>query len=323
MTRRRTSHIVTAYVLSLLMAIGLLVFWVIYIVRSGTRLDELGSRVGVPTDNFHWFVLTLGCVLFALLIGGLTYQLVQALVARRYSAKQEEFISNITHEMKSPLAAIKVHAQTLRDQPNLDSAMAERSLKRILQQSDRMAHLVDNVLESSRLLARREPPQLEPVRVPAFFASYFEETVERLDHRGVRLVPHLASASSVMASEQALHRVMDNLLDNAERFSARGGEVRCRVTDQEAVVLIEVEDDGIGVPKKELAKIFDRFYQAARDGQRDGRRRGGTGLGLSIVSQLVRQMGGEIRAYSQEGRPGTRFVIELPMTEPNSGASTP
>ncbi|MEM7050617.1 MAG: HAMP domain-containing sensor histidine kinase [Acidobacteriota bacterium] len=312
MAKKRTSHIVTAYVLSLLATIALLVFWVIYTVRSSARLDELGSRVGVRTDNFQWYVLALGCALCALMIGGVTYQLAQALAARRYSAKQEEFISNITHEMKSPLAAIKLHAQTLLGEPAVDPQIGRRSLERILQQSDRMTKLVDNVLESSRLVARRKRLALHPLQPAEFFPTYLEEAGERLEQHGVRLVSFVESRQRVMATEDALHRIMDNLLDNAERFSQRDGQIRCRISDQETTVVIEVEDDGEGVPKKELGKIFDRFYQAAREG---GGRRGGSGLGLSIVSQLVGQMGGEIRAYSHEGRPGTRFVIELPILE--------
>jgi signal transduction histidine kinase len=113
-----------------------------------------------------------------------------------------------------------------------------------------------------------------------------------------------------MATTEALRRVMTNLIDNAVRFSSRGGEVRCRVRDEERLVRIEVEDDGAGIPKKELSKVFDRFYQI---GKEISGRRGGTGLGLSIVLGLVKEMKGDVRAFSQEGRPGSRFVVTLPL----------
>lgn len=308
MGRRPWSPILTSYGLSLLVALSLLVVWVIYVLRSISRLSELGARVGVTSGNFPWIVLVVGCALFFVLIAGVTIQLAQTLAERRYSRKQEEFISNITHEMKSPLAAIRLHAQTL-EQEELSEAERQRSLSFILQQVERMGRLVDNVLESSRLVARKRRLELEPVHLPAFLAGYFEEVEARAESRGVALETVIRTDAHVLADEDALHRVLDNLIDNALRYTDRGGQVRCRAMEWGDMVHLEVADDGVGIPKKELSKIFDRFYQADRQGS--GRRRG-SGLGLAIVSSLVREMGGTVSAHSHEGRPGTRFVIELP-----------
>jgi len=253
-------------------------------------------------------VLAVGCALFFLLIAGLTWQLAQALAARRYSLKQEEFVSNVTHELKTPLAAIKLHAQTVRE-GGLQPAQQARSLDLVLQQADRMARLVDDVLESSRQLARKRPLQLQPLDVAEFFAGYFAEASPRVEAQGVHLAWQLDSRARVLAAADALDRVMNNLLDNAARFSHKGGEVRCRVADENGHVRIVVEDDGVGIPRAELPHVFDRFYQAGN--ARDGRRRG-TGLGLAIVAGLVQEMRGRVNARSHEGQPGTTFVVELP-----------
>jgi signal transduction histidine kinase len=308
MRRKRRSPIVAAYVLSLLVTIALLVVWVIYIVRSVARIHLMAGRVGVASENSHWIVLAVGCALFFLLIAGLTWQLAQALAARRYSLKQEEFVSNVTHELKTPLAAIKLHAQTVRE-GGLQPAQQARSLDLVLQQADRMARLVDDVLESSRQLARKRPLQLQPLDVAEFFAGYFAEASPRVEAQGVHLAWQLDSRARVLAAADALDRVMNNLLDNAARFSHRGGEVRCRVADEDGHVRIVVEDDGVGIPRNELPHVFDRFYQAGN--ARDGRRRG-TGLGLAIVAGLVQEMRGRVKARSHEGQPGTTFVVELP-----------
>ncbi len=309
----RQPQLVTMYVLSLAATMTLLVVWVVYVVRSASRLEALGRRLGVASGGgLNWVLLSIGCALLFFLIVGLTYQLAQALAARRYAQKQEEFISNITHEMKSPLAAIKLHAQTLQTD-DLASAARDVSLGHIVQQADRMGRLVDNVLESSRLLAHRRSHVLRPVDLRAFFAHYLGEVRPPLEARGVRVRAELGGAPPVLANEEALRQVMDNLIDNAVRFSAPGGEVRCRVSGDGAVARIEVEDDGAGIPADELPFVFDRFYQAGR--QSDPHRRG-TGLGLSIVAGLVAEMSGQVRAFSHEGRPGSRFVIELPTAEP-------
>lgn len=308
MKRPRWSPIITSYGLSLLVALSLLVVWVIYVLRSIARLTELASRVGVSSGNFPWIVLVVGCALFFVLIAGVTLQLAQNLAERRYSRKQEEFISNITHEMKSPLAAIRLHAQTL-EQEDLSEAERRRSLSFILQQVERMGRLVDNVLESSRLVARKRQLELEPLHLPAFLAGYFEEVEARAESQAVELQTRVDTDAYVLADEDALHRVLDNLIDNALRYTSREGQIRCRVTDWNGRVRLEVADDGVGIPKKDLTKIFDRFYQADREAS--GRRQG-SGLGLAIVSELVREMGGTVTAHSHEGRPGTRFIIELP-----------
>ncbi len=311
MPRIRRTQIVASYVLSLIVVISLLVLWVVYVVQSGHRINELADRVGVTVGKVHWAVLIVGCALAILLIVELTSQLANTFAERRYSRKQEEFISNITHELKSPLAAIKLHAQTLERADITPEEMA-RSVGFILQQADRMSGLVDDVLESSRLVARKKLLTLEPVRLDTFFQDYFEEVRPRLEHQGLDLVSRIGTAATVLGSEDALRRLMDNLIENAARFSRTGGEVRSTVTSSDGRAVIEVEDDGVGIPKTELGKIFDRFYQVGPPG--DGRRKG-TGLGLSIVSGLVQEMGGSVHAFSQEGRPGTRFRIELPIAE--------
>jgi len=310
MPSRRSTHLVTVYVLSLAATFGVLVVWVVSVVRSAARLQALGRRVGVAPEEFGWILLTVGCVLLFFLMVALTYQLAQALAASRYARKQEEFISNITHEMKSPLAAIKLHAQTLQ-QEDIDPPTRRRSLAHIVQQADRMGRLVDDVLESSRLLARKRLLDLAPVDLALFFARYLSEAQAQAEARGVVLRTHIQTTAIILATEEALRRVMDNLIDNAVRFSLRGGEVRCHVYDDDTVTRIEVEDEGAGIPEQELESIFERFYQA---GSKSDPHRRGTGLGLSIVAGLVREMRGTVRAYSQtEARPGSRFVIELPI----------
>jgi signal transduction histidine kinase len=308
MRSKRSIRIIVSYLLSLLVALALLVWWIVYALQSEARINAFAAGLGGGGRSF-WLVLVLGCTLFGILIAGLTFQLAQALAERNYARKQEEFVSNITHEMKSPLAAIKLHAQTL-EQPGVDAEERRRSVGFILQQVGRMETLVDNVLESSRLAARRNLLDLRPVRLDEFFAAYLAEIRPPIESRGVTLKTDIATSATVMATPEALHRVMTNLLENAARFSVKGGEVRCRVTEAGSHVQIEVEDDGIGIPRAELKKVFDRFYQIGRE---ISGRRGGTGLGLAIVSGLVRQMRGRVRAFSQEGRPGTRFVVTLPV----------
>jgi signal transduction histidine kinase len=316
MSRKRRVPIVTAYVLSLLATIALLVVWVVYVVQSVARVRALAGRDAVAGVSTHWWVLGVGCALLGLLIAGLTWQLAQALAARRYALKQDEFLSNVTHELRSPLAAIKLHAQTMQ-QDDLPPDQQRRSLELVLQQADRMSRLVEEVLESSRLLGRKQPLALQPIAVEHFFAEYFPAAAARLEAQ-VELVWRVESDAVVLATYDALERVMDNLVDNAARFSQPGAQVRCGVADVGPVVRVEVEDDGVGIPRRDLEKIFDRFYQVGNE--QDPRRRG-AGLGLSIVAGLVQEMKGRVEAVSHEGRQGARFVVELPAADAASEVS--
>ena len=311
MARART--FVVPYVLSLVVVIAVLVMWIIYAVSSGSRLKELAHRVGASGPTWHWVILGIGCGLLGLLIVFITHQLARSLAEYRYARKQEEFVSSMTHEMKSPLAAIRLHAQTL--EQDVTTTEGSESVEYILRESERLGRLIDNVLESSRLVARKQPLELEPVNLSAFLGSFFSEIGPRVRSHGVELDVEVSTTATVEATEEALQRVLTNLIDNAIRYSAKGGRIRCRAGDFGGRVNIQVEDEGQGIPKSELSRIFDRFYQIGRD---RGGRSGGTGLGLFIASQLVEQMNGSVRASSHDDRPGAVFVVELPIVGGNS-----
>jgi signal transduction histidine kinase len=303
----RARSFVVPYVLSLVMVIAVLVMWIIYAVSSGSRLNELAERVGASGPTWTWVILGVGCGLLGLLIVFITYQLARSLAEYSYARKQEVFVSSITHEMKSPLAAIRLHAQTLQQDAMNDEA--SESVGYILRESERLGRLIDNVLESSRLVAKKRPLVLEPVPLRAHLEEFFADITPRVEGQGFELDVHLATQATVVATDDALRRVLTNLIDNAIQYSARGGRIGCRVEDVGGRVRIQIDDEGQGIPKGELSRIFERFHQVRRDRGNST----GTGLGLFIVSQLVSQMNGSVRAASHEDRPGTSFVIELPV----------
>jgi len=305
MARART--FVVPYVLSIVVVIAVLVMWITYAVSSGSRFKDLALRVGASGPTWPWVILGVGCGLLGLLIVFITYQLARSLAEVRYARKQEEFVSSITHEMKSPLAAIRLHAQTLETDVTDDER--DESVEYILHESERLGRLIDNVLESSRLVAKKQILDLQPIELRSFLESYFSEIRPRVTKQGVELEIDVTTAATVEATEDALRRVLTNLIDNALRYSGKGGRIRCTAGDFGGWVSIHVEDEGEGIPKSELSRIFERFYQMGRD--RGGS--SGTGLGLFIVSQLVEEMNGSVRASSRDDRPGAVFVVELPI----------
>ncbi|MEM8997353.1 MAG: HAMP domain-containing sensor histidine kinase [Acidobacteriota bacterium] len=317
MSRRTTSILVIylIYLAALAMTSALLVFWVLVVQRFTQEINQLVSKLGVEWSHFHWFVGSTGAVLIFLVSIALTYLLAITLSERRYRVKQDHFFQTLTHELKSPLAAIQIHAQTLEPGDLEPEAVSELSGV-IVKETQRIGKLVDHLLESSRLAAGAAGGELEPIELRRFFSDYRAAVHSRFDLRDVDLRFEVETRAVVMATPHSLHRVMDNLIDNAIRFTEPGGDIVCTVRDRHDDVEIIVADTGIGIPKTELTKVFDRFHRLQRE--IDSRRKG-TGLGLAIVRGLVREMRGRIRAFSGDGEPGTRFEIHLPQAETRRG----
>ncbi len=316
---RRTPSLFLVYLIYLLaiaMTTALLFFWVVVVQRYNLEINQLISRLGVEWNHFHWFVASTGAVLFFLVIVALTYLLAMTLSERRYSVKREELLSNVTHDLKSPVAAIKLHAQTL-EQDGVTPDEQKECVGYIVLEAERVGGLVDNLLESSRL-ASGTPYELQPIHLGEFFLQYQKAARGRFDLSRVDLNFEITTRAVVMATSETLQRVMDNLIDNALRFTSpsAGGEILCRVTDSLESAQIVVSDNGIGIPKRELGRIFDRFYRLGKSTR-------GTGLGLSIVRGLVEDMRGKIRAVSGGEQPGTRFEIQLPQASPEETPREP
>jgi signal transduction histidine kinase len=298
------------YLAALAMAVALMVFWVLVVQRFSFEINQLLSHLGVEWSHFHWFVATTGAGLIFLVIVALTYLLAITLSERRYRVKQEFFLSSLTHELKSPVAAVKLHAQTLQQGGLADQEVAQFATY-IVAEADRVAQLVDKLLESSRLTSGHGR-DLEPIRLRDFFQRYQTAVRSRFDLREVDLRFEIHTRAVVMATSDALQRIMDNLIDNAIRFTGKGGEIVCQVRDRLGDTVIVVGDNGVGIPKPELTKVFEAFYRLQREVE--GRRKG-TGLGLAIVRGLVEEMRGRVRAFSGDGQPGTRIEIRLPQAD--------
>jgi two-component system phosphate regulon sensor histidine kinase PhoR len=233
---------------------------------------------------------------------------------RRLDAVRTEFVANASHELKTPLTAIRGYAETLLD-PNLPAPERASFAKRMVEHAGRMAALVDDLLT----LARLEDPQRE-IRSERVALRRLAEQI--LDAFAARLSTSKIEASveldppdlAVNADPEGLRQILENLVDNAIRHSS-GRRLALRGERLSAgVVQICVADDGRGVPSDHLDRIFERFYRA--DPSRS-RATGGTGLGLSIVKHWAEAMGGAVRAESEVGR-GTRVYLTLPAGSPAS-----
>jgi two-component system phosphate regulon sensor histidine kinase PhoR len=226
--------------------------------------------------------------------------------ARRVEAMRRDFVANASHELKTPAASIQASAETLERALADDPEAAVRFAGRLRHDAERLARILSDLLDLSRLESER--PALQPVRLDTLVA----EEVARLrpDAREAGLsVSVQATPVTVPGSAKDLGLLTRNLLDNAIRYTPPGGRVRVEVGAEDGSASLTVRDTGIGIPTRDLPRIFERFYRVDRARSRET---GGTGLGLSIARHVVEQHGGRIRAESELGR-GSTFQVTLPL----------
>ncbi|MGH7582907.1 MAG: sensor histidine kinase [Gemmatimonadales bacterium] len=229
---------------------------------------------------------------------------------RRLEAVRRDFVANVSHELKTPLTSIAGYAETLAD-PSIDAATRDRFLAIILGNARRMQRLVDDLLELSRIESGRWSPRTQSTDLGHLVADVWEQFRGRSEARGISFAPTIATdASRAVLDPDALRQILANLLDNALRYVPAGGHIALRAVRSESGVSISVQDDGAGIPREHLGRIFERFYRV--DPARS-REEGGTGLGLAIVRHLVEAHGGYVDVES-ELQHGTTIRAWFPGT---------
>jgi two-component system phosphate regulon sensor histidine kinase PhoR len=227
---------------------------------------------------------------------------------RRLEAVRRDFVANVSHELKTPLTSISGYAETLLGD-NPDAETTRRFLTTILNNARRMQRLVDDLLDLSRIEAGRWQPNRVPVDIGAVARESWMALAGRPDAQGVGFETETGDgADTVCADLDALRQVLTNLLDNSLRHTPSGGRIACRSRREGEGTAVSVHDDGAGITREHLPRIFERFYRADLSRSRD---EGGTGLGLAIVKHLVEAHGGRVYAESERGR-GTTVTCWFP-----------
>lgn len=291
--RRAIAFFVVLGVCLVLLAVGLNVGWII-----------LNWREGV--------LLFLGVIFFALLIAGLIVNTSFLVREIRRNEQHDSFINAVTHELKTPIASIRLYLQTLQHR-DVDESRRREFYRLMLDDTDRLMGTVEQVLKAGEAGHKRQDR-----RRPVDFSGLVRECVEvaRASHhlppeslRYEQAVSHGAEAG-VLGDSEELRAAVSNVLDNAVKYSGEHVDISVRLdTPDQKLVTLRVRDKGIGIPRQELKRIFKRFYRVSNRSLSHVK---GTGLGLFIVRAIAKKHGGRVFAESEgEGR-GTTFVLELP-----------
>jgi signal transduction histidine kinase len=256
-------------------------------------------------------LLVFGIIFFLLIITGLVLNTTFLIREIRRNEQHDAFINAVTHELKTPLASIRLYLDTLKKR-DLDENKRQEFYDVMLADSDRLLQTVEQVLRAGQSGQRRRKLNLRKVDVGELVTECVKLT--RVRHNlAAEAVTFTESVNGeralVKADAEELRVAISNLLDNAVKYSVKGVQISVSVAVLEKKVAVRIEDKGIGIPAAQLKRIFKRFYRVPG---RVMARFKGTGLGLFIVSSVVERHGGRVFAESEGPGKGSRFTIELP-----------
>ena len=291
---------ITLGVVMIVLLVLLMVGWVLLAVFGALADDQ---RAGL-----YWALLSIGSTVLVFVLVGVVMYLTLSIKAISLSRRQSNFIDSVTHELKSPIASLKLYLQTL-NRRKLSAEEQESFYKFMLEDVERLDSLINHLLDAARMDRSRTKSDVEDVDLASVLRDC-AETV-RLRYQAPKEVIRLELAPCIVrATRVDLELVFRNLIDNAVKYA--GDEPMVEVSmraEPEGRVTVCVSDNGRGIPQALRWKIFARFVRLGSELERD---KPGTGLGLYIVHTLVRRLGGKIRIRDREKGPGTTFEVQLP-----------
>jgi two-component system sensor histidine kinase SenX3 len=262
--------------------------------------EMLVSRAAMPARHVTARVAPLGARLVLALVEDRTRE-------RQVEAVRRDFVANVSHELKTPVGAIRLLAEAVADAAD-DPEAVKRFSNRMLTESDRLSRLVQQVIELSRLQGDDPLESPATVSVDDVVTTAVDTVATDADARGISLVTGGEHGLEVVGSAEQLTAAVSNLVANAVTYSGKDSSVLVTARAVEDTVEISVIDQGIGIPAADMERIFERFYRV--DPARH-RSTGGTGIGLSIVKHIAAIHGGDVRVWSVEGQ-GSTFTLSLP-----------
>jgi len=308
---RRLFHPLIAFIAIQLVWVAVLFFWIRWFMRSHRELQQMAARYSqVIPKGADWLILTEGIVLLvAILVGVYVIFLYWRRQAALLRAKRD-FIAQVTHELKSPLASLQLHIETIRRRPPTPARL-ETFLDTMRADTERLATLIDNLLSANRLEHRGLRLALRNGDFSTFVSGYFKPHQFSLPRAGIMTL-EIEEDLYTRFEQDALATVFRNLLENAILYSPDTPQVDVRLFRDGTSAHLVVADQGQGIAADERRKVFRMFYR----GRRDGEAIRGTGLGLFITQAVVRLHKGRVWLETPKTGRGTEVHIRLPLIEP-------
>jgi signal transduction histidine kinase len=291
--------------------ITLVISWIYWFVGKNREFRELAEkyRPELLGSGFNWVVMAEGLVMLAVILAGVYVIFHYWNRQSRLYERQRTFISQVTHELKSPLASIQLHLETIRlrrpPQERLDAFV-----NTMLADTERLHYLINNLLMAARLEKRRRPTERRMTDVSDLLREYVEREQAKLPQGG-QISLEAENGVRLLVDPEEVEIVLRNLFENAALYSPGSPEITVRLTRGGNSVSLSIQDRGRGLDRSELKRVFDMFYRV----QQSGENVRGTGLGLYIVDTIVRGYGGTVAVESEGPGHGCTFTITLPTPQ--------
>jgi two-component system phosphate regulon sensor histidine kinase PhoR len=271
--------------------------------------EVIHGEVVVGSIRTRSFAVTSAPVQSDALISGAVMVLHDISEIRRLERARRDFVANVSHEFRTPLTAIRGFAETLLEGALEDAENRRRFIEIIHDHALRLGRLTNDLLRLAQIEAGQLQLEIQPITVASILDPCIETTRVKAAQNGLTLEVQCTPDSPVLLGDlRSLQGVLQEILDNAMRYSSEGGRILVNTAVQESEAVISVSDTGIGIPKADQERIFERFYRTDPARSRES---GGTGLGLSIAKHLIEAHGGRIKVESEVGR-GSTFYVYLP-----------
>jgi signal transduction histidine kinase len=304
-------HPVTVFLTIQVLWILLMVVWIWWYIEKNIQLRAMAQRLRtqVEVEGFGWIPLLVGALLLTLILAGATVIFFYYVKQHRLNRMQRSFVSNVTHELKSPVASIQLALETmaLRD---LSVEKRREFVSMMLDDTDRLSTLIDRILGAARIEKMRGRYTLEPLSMRHFLEEVLKEDRHLYEKEGRTIILEEGRDARVAIDRSAMRVVLANLLENAARYSPKDSNIRIRLHRDLSSCRLDVIDSGDGIAGKDLKNVFKMFWRGSEE--QYSRIRGGTGLGLYIVRTIVRDHKGKVWASSQGVGRGSTFSVRLP-----------
>jgi len=299
--RRSLSLPIVLSSVSVGLSIALLVGWTLVMLRNASLTKEVFQNVMMMVAG----IISLVVIMTVLVL--FTVFLVREIKEVR---RQTSFIDSVTHELKSPLASLKLCVETMA-RPEIGVESHQQLQNMMFDDIQRLSSVIDGILEASRVGQGVRARALGEINLEELVAESATNLLRRRKLAETAVTWEIPTELKLHADPRALRTIFDNLLDNAIKYSSIPPQVHVKVNnDAKGHVLFRVSDQGIGISKRDMKRIFDRFFRAPEE---EVRARHGTGLGLYVVAALAREMGGKIEAQSEGQGKGSTFIVTLPQ----------
>lgn len=290
--------------------IVLMVIWVNWYLENNLAIKEFAQKIrpDLFTAEIQWLILFEGCFLMLLILAGVYVIFVYWNKQNRLNQMQSNFVASVSHELKSPLASIQLYLETLKYQ-DVSSEEEKDFVETMLLDTQRLSGLIDNILQSSKADPKAMALQFQPVDLGEFLAEVVQGHKRLLEEKKCAVDLNLEDSPTLNLDQRALRMVFNNLISNAIRYSPVGSPLNIHLHKNGKYWEVDFEDQGIGFEKKDMKKIFRKFYRVQN---KDTQNIEGAGLGLFISSEIVKHHKGRLKVSSPGRGKGAMFSVLLP-----------